>query len=144
MERSMRLILTLALALAAFSAKGATFETAQKAKAFSDEIMNLFIQEKFGEGLGRAKEYWPLPAVEIDSLANTIDQQWTIVRKRFGKATGMEYIKTERIGESFIRHIYLHKFANHAIYWHIDYYKPTEKWSINAITFLDRLDELYE
>jgi len=57
-------------------------------KSLSDKIMQHFIKEEFKTGLGIAKKYWPMPEVEIDSLANTINTQWSIVRQRFGKPFG--------------------------------------------------------
>ncbi len=144
MKSTMKILVMVALTLLAGTTTGDAFETAEETKAFSDKIVGLFVQEKFVEGLDLTKAHWPLKPVEIDGLANQIDQQWVMVRQRFGNATGMEYVKTERIGTSFIRHSYLHKFANHAIYWRIDYYKPTDEWIVNSIVFLDQLDELYE
>lgn len=113
-------------------------------KIFSDEIMEKLVKNKFSEALNSTKPYWPLPAIEIDSLANQIDQQWPIIEKRFGKYTGKEFIKSKKIGSSFIRYYYLHKFENHAIYWQIGFYKSKEQWKINSITFLDSLEGLYE
>ena len=48
-------------------------------KSLSDKIMQYFIKEEFKTGIGIAKKYWPLPEVEIDSLTNTINTQWSEV-----------------------------------------------------------------
>jgi len=119
------------------------FSSTTETKSFADKTMDLFIQKKFTEGLNAAKAYWPLPAVEIDGLINKIKQQWAIIDRRYGKTTGKEFIRTEKIGNSFIRYYYLHKFENHAIYWRFDFYKPRTKWKINAISFVDNLKILY-
>jgi len=113
-------------------------------KSLSDKIMQHFLKEEFTKGLDIAKVYWPLPPVKIDSLANQINTQWTIVRQRFGNQSGMELIKQEKVGKSFIRYYYLHKFDNHAIYWRFTYYKPKNEWKINGITYKDDLDFLFE
>jgi len=120
------------------------FSSPKEARDFADKTMDLFIKKKFSEGLNAAKIYWPLPSIEIDGLANKINQQWPIVDQRFGKVTGKEFIRAEKIGNSFIRYFYLHKFENHAIYWRFDFYKPKDKWKINSIVFLDDLGVLYE
>ena len=112
-------------------------------KSLSNKIMQNFVKEEFTNGLNIAKAYWPLPPVEIDGLANQINTQWSVVRNRFGNPTGMEFIKEERIGKSFVRFYYLHKFENHAIYWKFTYYKPKNEWKINGITFKDDLDSLF-
>lgn len=112
--------------------------------SFSNQLVSLFVKYDFKSALDKAKPYWPLPAVEIDAMLNQINQQWPLVKQRFGITTGKELVQTKRIGKSFIRYIYLHKFENHAIYWQIDYYKPKTQWKINQITFLDTLNTLYK
>ena len=125
------------------SVNSATLSTPDEAKSFSFKVMNLFLNEKFDEGLNISKTYWPLPPVEIDSLANTIKQQWPIVKQRFGKSTGVELVKKEKIGKSFIKFYFLHKFENHALYWTFSFYKPKKTWKINSITYKDDLEILF-
>ena len=105
--------------------------------------MQHFLKSEFVKELDVAKAYWPLNPVEIDGLANKINTQWSIVQQRFGKPTGTEFIKEERLGTSFVRFYYLHKFENHAIYWKFTFYKPKNEWKINSITFKDNLEILF-
>lgn len=112
-------------------------------KTLSNTIMQHFLKEEFDKGLNIAKAYWPLPPVEIDSLANQINTQWSVVQQRFGKPTGIELVSEESIGQSFVRYYFLHKFENHAIYWKFTYYRPNNEWKINGITFQDDLDFLF-
>lgn len=116
---------------------------ASETRILSNDIMQYFLKSEFTKGLNIAKKYWPLPPVEIDSLANKINTQWVIVKQRFGKPTGTEFIKSEKLGGSFVRYYYLHKFENHAIYWRFTFYKPKEVWKVNGITFKDNLDFLF-
>ena len=126
------------------SAMASGFKTQQELRPFTDKFMDQIIESKFQEALDSAKPYWPLPPVEIDGLANQIKQQWPIVDQRFGKSITKEFIKEKRIGKSFLRYYYLHKFENHSLYWQIDFYKPHGEWKINSIIFLDNLEDLYE
>lgn len=126
------------------NANAAGFKTEKETKFFSNQLVSQFIKDDFKNALNKAKPYWPIPAVEIDGMLNKINQQWPMVKQRFGSTTSMELVQTKRIGISFIRYIYLHKFENHAIYWQLDYYKPINEWKINQITFLDTLNTLYE
>jgi hypothetical protein len=113
-------------------------------KVLADEMVEHFSKKEFKQGLALAKAYWPLPPVEIDSLANQISTQWPIVDQRFGETTGYEFVQEERIGKSFIRYYYLHKFQNHAIYWQLTFYKPLDKWLVNGVTFQDSLEILFQ
>ncbi|GJM12656.1 MAG: hypothetical protein DHS20C12_10590 [Pseudohongiella sp.] len=120
------------------------FQTEEELRSFTDELVANFAASEFEDALNSAKPYWPIPAIEIDSMLNQITQQWPMIENRFGSTTGYEFIKEERIGNSFIRYYYLHKFDNHAIYWQIDSYQSTTEWQINSVTFLDTLELLFE
>lgn len=113
-------------------------------KSLSKKMMEMFIREDFKGGLDIAKKYWPLSPVEIDNLANQIQLQWSVVKQRFGNTIGYEFIKEEKIGNSFVRFFYLQKFEKHAIYWIFTYYRPKNRWIINQISFKDDLDPLFE
>ncbi len=141
----MRVLLTvLVLLFVVQSVNADGLKSEAETKAMSDKIMQHFVKEEFKTGLGIAKTYWPLPVVEIDSLANTINTQWGIVRNRYGNPTGTEFIRQESIGKSFLRYYYLHKFENHAIYWRFTFFKPNNVWKVNGITYKDELDFLFE
>ena len=125
-------------------ALSAGFQSKAETKIFADKTMALILEEQFQKAFDNAKQYWPLPSIEIDGLVNQINQQWPIVNSRFGRGLGIEFIREEKIGESFVRYFYLHKFENHALYWRIDFYKPKKEWKINHFVYLDSLDILYE
>jgi len=140
----MRNITLILLLIYSGLASTAGFEAEKGTRKFTDELVNQIFKEKFQIAFNSAKPYWPIPVVEIDGIVNQINQQWPIVRQRFGNGVGTEFIGKEGIGNSFLRYYYLHKFENHAIYWRIDFYKPHKEWKINTIVFLDSLDVLYE
>jgi len=118
-------------------------QDAAAARALSDRITAHFLKGEFVQGLDLAKPYWPLPEVEIDGLVNNINTQWVVVQKRFGAPVGTEFVREERLGTSFIRYYYLHKFDNHALYWRFTYYRASDDWKINGITFQDSLQDLF-
>ena len=116
----------------------------EETKTLSDTIINHFVKKEFQQGLALAKENWPLPQVEIDNLANQITTQWAIIDQRYGQPTGHEFVREERIGSSFVRYYYLHKFQNHSIYWLFTFYKPSDNWKVNGVRFKDDLNFLFE
>ncbi|WP_299176821.1 hypothetical protein [uncultured Neptuniibacter sp.] len=139
-----KLIVLLTAIILTSPAYSAGFKTEAETRKFADSLMDHFIRKDFQGGLNGAKPYWPIPDVEVDGLANKIQQQWPIVDQRFGAAIAKEFIKSKRIGNSFLRYYYLHKFENHAIYWQIDFYKPHNEWKLNTMIFLDNLEPLYK
>lgn len=135
------LILSLLLPFVSF---GAGMQSVSETRALSDQASLLFKDEKFTEGFALLKPNWPLPAVEIDGLINQINIQWPIVRQRFGTAVGIEFAKEETIGSSFVRYTYIHKFQNHAIKWVFIFYKPKDVWLVNAVSFDDQYQTLFQ
>lgn len=144
-ESNMRKIL-LALLVMALSSQSLAIglKSTDKTLELTDILMQDFISKDFKGGIEKVKKHWPLPEVEMDNLLNLILQQWPIVDQRYGQAVGYEFLHSESIGDSFVRHYYLHKFNNHAIYWKFTFYKPNNKWVVNGVEFLDTLDLLYK
>ena len=140
----MKKLIFIALTIFSLNTAASSFKTEEEIRTFSDNLMKQIVKEEFDQAFNSVKSYWPMPAVEIDGVVNTIKQQWPVVNQRFGKPTGYEFIREERIGKSFLRYYYLHKFTNHAIYWRMDFYKPVKEWKFNSVIFLDTLDTLYE
>ena len=67
--RAMRALIIVLMFLAAQSAYAASLKDISKTKSLSNKTMQHFLKAAFVEGLNIAKAYWPLPAVEIDALA---------------------------------------------------------------------------
>jgi hypothetical protein len=133
----------LCILLAPFAARADGLATLSEARKVSDRAVALFVQEKFAEGYGSLKAYWPLPAVEIDNLANQTNMQWPIVRQRFGTSIGTDFVRQIDGGSSFARFVYLQKFQNHAVRWVFTFYKPKDQWIINAVSFDDKIELLF-
>ena len=137
-----RIVLFLSLLLPLLSF-GAGLQSPAEARKLSDQASVLFKDEKFVEGFGLFKASWPMAPVELDGLVNQINTQWPVVRQRFGTAVGIEFVKEETIGDSFLRYTYIHKFQNHAIKWVFLFYKPKDVWLVNGVSFDDQYQTLF-
>ncbi|WP_028109130.1 hypothetical protein [Ferrimonas futtsuensis] len=140
----MKTLIPILFLFVSFSGIASPLNTIEDTKTLSENMVKHFLKNEFDQGLALVKPLWPLPEVEIDGLANQIRTQWPIVEQRFGQPTGYEHVRTEKIGDSFVRHYYLHKFQNHAIYWQVSFYRPNDKWVVNGVTFKDMLEPLYQ
>jgi hypothetical protein len=126
------------------SAAEKKLSTASDARKLADQAMNFVRQEKFAEAYGVVKPFWPLPEIEIDGLANQMNTQWPMIQQRFGKSITTEFIGERKVGESFIQHTYLHKFERHALRWTFVFYKPADHWLVNAVSWDDGVEHLFE
>ena len=62
-----------------------------------------------------------------------------MIKPRFGEFIGYEFINSEKIGKSIIRHDCIVKCQNHIIRWEFFYYKPEDKWFLNTFKWDDRI-----
>ena len=135
------LILTI-IAFASFThAEG--LKNDKQTKDLATKATNQFGKEKIKEGFSLLKPHWPLPEAEIENLINQTEMQWSMVEKRFGKSIAVEFVREERIAESFIKYLFIQKFENHAIRWEIIFYKPRDTWKINMVKWDDKIHLLF-
>jgi hypothetical protein len=88
--------------------------------------------------------HWPLPAEELKNLAYQTQSQLAMINGRFGTPIGAEFVETEVAGESFLQHRYIVKYTNHAIRFNCTFYKPKDVWLINAVTWDDQTQKLFD
>lgn len=112
--------------------------------ALSDRMMETAMTQSPDAVFSQLKPYWPLDPAEIDGLASNAKLQWQLVESRFGKPLGYELVSTERIGQSFVRYVYLQKFERHGLRWMFSFYRPKDIWLTNSFKFDDQLDYLYD
>jgi hypothetical protein len=140
----MKIVVSIIFCLISFQVNADRFLTEGQAQNFAESAMDSFVNGEFSKGVNLAKPYWPIRPVEVDGMANQLAQQWPMFEQRFGRSLGYEFLKSESIGDSFVRFYYLHKFQNHAIYWVFSFYNPSEGWNINSIKYLDNLEVLFK
>ncbi len=116
----------------------------QETKSLTDQAMWMFHSEKIPKAYNILLPYWPVPESEVQSVISQTQDQWPTITDRFGKSIGFEYIKTQRVGKSLMKHLYIQKFTYHAIRWQFVFYKPKDKWLVNLVRFDDKVEELLE
>lgn len=123
------------------------------AKVLQDEENTKLLAQKsaieFGKGnykksIDILRENWPLPTAEIDNLIYQTQSQMKQVATRFGEKVGHDYVKTEKIGDSFIKYIYISKFKNHAIRLNYLFYKAESNWKLNSFFWDDKVQLLFD
>lgn len=116
----------------------------QRTLNIAKEVVTLIEQGNIEKAFEILKEYWPLSSVEVDDLkAHTIQQREKVV-SRYGNPIGIEFIRTDVVGDSMIMHTFIEKFERHALKWQLSFYKPEKKWIINSVYWDDKISELYE
>jgi len=137
-------ILFLISLLVAVSAYAESLKSEKDIKKLADEFMAEISRGAYKEAFNMMKPYWPAPEAEIDNIAYQTESQLKMAADRFGKLLGYEYIQSNRIGVSYIRFIYIQKFANHATRWMIVFYRPIEEWKVNVVVWDDKTHALFD
>jgi hypothetical protein len=135
------LIISLSFTIPSFAE---TLKTENDVKKLADNFMADIGKGAYAEAFQIMKPHWPMPEAEINNLAYQTESQLKMASDRFGKLQGSEYIQSNRIGESYVRHIYIQKFSNHATRWMIVFYRPIDEWKVNVIIWDDKTYQLFD
>tara|TARA_R110002110_G_scaffold166602_2_gene367280 strand:- start:32196 stop:32630 length:435 start_codon:yes stop_codon:yes gene_type:complete len=90
------------------------------------------------------KAHWPMSNVEVDNLKNHTMRQRKVVVSRYGEPQAVEFVKTELVGKSLVRHTFIEKFESHALKWELSFYKNKGKWLISTVYWDDEISTLFK
>ena len=113
-------------------------------KKLCETVMQSVANNQMKKGLEELRPYSIIPKSEFNVQFSQLDMQMPIITKRFGKAIGYDFINKKEIGTTLIQYIYLQKFEKHAMVWHFLFYKPKNKWLLNAWYFDDNIKGLFK
>jgi hypothetical protein len=135
------LITSMTFSLNAFAEEA--LKNVRATKRVAETIITQIEMGKEDEAFKQLKAHWPLAPGEIDDLlAHTKDQR-KLVKERFGQPLSVEFIRTEEVGSSLVRHTFIEKFERHALRWQLSFYKPADHWVVNTIYWDDKVSAVY-
>jgi hypothetical protein len=141
MKKKLVLVLVFVALIAGIYAEAFTDVT--KAKKIIENAIDLFTNQKFEDGVNILKPYWPQDPASIDNLAAQAKQQWTFINENYGKKIEIEYIRTENIGKSLIKYIYIAKMEKYALRFETVLYHSVNGWMIISFSYDDKINELF-
>ncbi len=140
----MNIISGIILTIISFNALASGLVTSSETKNLCENAASLLSKGKISESFNSLKPYWPIPAAEIDNLSYQTETQLKMVSKRFGKPIGTDFIKTQKAGDSFIKHTFILKHEKTSIRYICVFYKPKTKWLVNSVSWDDKTALLFE
>jgi len=117
--------------------------TISQTKQLCHQGVVLLSQEKLEASFELFKPFWPFDIQELKSISKTTSTQLVLIAKRYGKILGTEYIKTSKVGKSFLKHTYTINLENHALRYMCVFYKPKKTWVLNSILWDDKIGLLF-
>ncbi len=118
-------------------------KTIKQVKSTAIEAINFFGKDKIKEGFSVLRPHWPIPKAEIDNLIYQTESQWDRVKKRFGSTISVEFVRSEKVGNSLVKYLFMHKFEIHIIRWELIFYKSTDTWKLNSLKWDDNIELLF-
>ena len=113
------------------------------AQSLAEEVMERVSKDQFKEGLSKLRPYTVVPVAEFDVQMAQMDMQIPVIRQRFGKSIGYDFVEKEQLGNSLIQYVYLQKFEKHVMVWRFIFYKSKDKWLLNTWYFNDKVEPLF-
>ncbi|MEM0967435.1 MAG: hypothetical protein AAGJ81_14910 [Verrucomicrobiota bacterium] len=110
----------------------------------SDQFMGLVKAEEYTKAFALLQPLWPIEESTYKNLVEQTNEQMGSVKNRFGAIVGTEYIRTEKVGDSLLRLIYLQKFEKSSLRWSITFYNPSGEWLVNSVSWDDKVGTLFE
>ena len=113
-------------------------------KQLTENVMQKVSENLWKEALLLLRPYSLNPVAEFDSEVGQVELQIPVINQRFGSAINYDFVKREAVGDSLLRYVYLQKFEKHVMSWHFIFYKPKDVWQLDAWSFDDNVESLFQ
>lgn len=118
-------------------------DSTDECRKLCDRFIRLLCEESYDEAFAIIKPYWPVPENEMLMLQTQTITQLNIIAPRYGGITGYELVSENKAGNFSLRFIYAQKREKHMIRWTFIFYKPRNKWMVNAVSFDDNISKVF-
>lgn len=121
------------------------FEDSHAAREFADGFLDLVMEEKIQAAFDSARHYWPAGSpAQIDALVLQTIRQREAALPTYGAKVGIEFVREDRMGGSFLRLVYLEKRQLHALVWVFLFYSADgNTWQLNSLLWNDKAMEAF-
>jgi hypothetical protein len=136
-------LLTLFL-LVSINAYASGLRNMDEVRKITDAAMELVRKGDIYNMFESLKANWPISTAEIDVARDKSINQRKMVDSRFGKSLGIQYIRTDIVGGTVVKILYIEKFQRHIIRWQFYLYKPENRWFLNTFVWDDKIQMLFE
>jgi len=120
------------------------FSTKEDVKVKVEEFMELIGVDEVDEAFQILKPYWIFPENEWTQLQIETSQKMVMVKPRLGQTVGYDFVGAETVGDTVLRLIYIQKLERHLIRWIFIFYKPYDRWILNACRWNDEIEALFD
>lgn len=144
MRTSMRtFLLALSLLASAVTAQADTLKSETEIRQLTDKIM---AQAGKGDIDGAYSTLAPYASADVRTLdtARIGARNARVQLEQYvGPSIGQEFIRSERVGDSLLKLVYIEKTAKQALPWQFIFYKSSAGWVLSAFRSGDDINSLF-
>lgn len=119
------------------------FPNKDACRAKCEEFLEVAVKEGMDEAFRVIEPFWPFPGTEFSMVQVQSVKQMGLVKPRFGKCVGYEFVKEQSVNDTVLRFVYIQKFERHILRWRFVFYKPEKEWLLNTFFWDDQIEELF-
>ena len=119
------------------------FASKEDVKIKIEEFMKLIGVDEVDEAFQVLKPYWIFPENEWTQLQIETNQDMAMVEPRFGQSLGYDFVREEIVEDTVLRLTYIQKRERHLTRWIFVFYKPYDRWILNACLWDDEIVALF-
>lgn len=101
------------------------------------------VHRAYDEAFGAVRPYFPISDERFTRMRDEARKQHALAELQFGKPLGHALAREELVNDTVLKLVYLEKYEWDALVWEFTFYKPTEGWIINGISFDDGFRSLF-
>ena len=113
------------------------------ARHLTDQMMEKVASGEIEAAMNIARPFLVIPDAELDSMIGQIRLQVPMMTMRFGKSVGSEFIREDKVGQSLMQIVHIHKFERHITRWIFYFYRTPTGWVLNTFNFDDNIKALF-
>ncbi len=114
-------------------------EVAEHADAFMERIS----EDKIGEAFDSFKRHSMVSDKEVSRTASQLKGHLSDYKNTHGEMLDANFLLEQRAGDHLVERSYLLRFEKHPVHFHLIYYKGSDGWLINTITWDPDVKKLF-
>lgn len=144
------LLSTLAFAVLSAGSLGASFQVHADTLKSESDVRQLTDKVMAAAGKGQTDNAYAAMTPYALADVNTLDRARVSARNSrlqleqfIGASTGYEFIRSEKVGDSLLKLVYIEKAEKQAIPWQFIFYKTGGGWALSAFSNSDNINTVF-
>lgn len=131
------------LAATTFTAHADTLKTETEVRQLADKVMAAAGKGQTDDAYAAMTPYTLTDVNTLDRARLTARTSRMQLEQTIGGSVGYEFIRSEKVGESLLKLVYIEKAEKQAIPWQFIFYKTASGWALSNFSNGDNINSLF-